>query len=137
MSAARPRDVIEVTGLKLRAVIGIFDFERDRRQDVTIGFKITTDTRKAASTDDIACALDYKTVTKRVIDLVEGSSDFLIEKLIERIARTILAEPLAEQVEVTLEKPGALRHASSVGITIVRTASDFPASDFPADDSTA
>ena len=119
--------MIVVSDLRLRTVIGIFDFERDRRQEVSIGFKITTDIRKAAKSDDIADTLDYKTVTKRVIDLVEESSDFLVERLVERIAKTILAEPGAEQVEVTLEKPGALRHAQSVGITIVRTAADFEA----------
>lgn len=123
--APRKKDVIEVTDLRVRTVIGIFDFERDRRQEVAIGFKITTDIRDAAKSDDIAHALDYKSVTKRVIDLVENSSDFLIERLIERIAATILEEPRAEEVEVTVEKPGALRHARSVGITIVRRAEDF------------
>ena len=120
-----PRDRIEVRDLQLRTVIGIFDFERDRRQPVTISYAITADTRAAAKSDSIDDALDYKSVTKRVIDLVEGSSYFLVEKLVEEIARTSLEEPNAEEVEVLLEKPGALRHARSVGIRIVRRPEDF------------
>lgn len=113
-------DVVEIEGLELRAVIGIFDFERDRKQDVRIGYRIFTDTRAAASSDDIADALDYKRVTKRVIALVEGSSFYLVETLAERIAESILEEPLARRVQVRLEKPGALRHARSVSVTITR-----------------
>ncbi len=113
-------DVIEVDGLHLRTVIGIFDFERDRRQDVIVGFRIHTDIRAASRSDDIARALDYKRVTKRVIDLIEASTCFLVETLSERIAACILEEPLARRVEVRLEKPGALRHARTVAITLVR-----------------
>jgi len=114
------RDVIEVSGLSLRTVIGVFDFERDRRQEVIVTLRIHTDIRAAAASDDIGRALDYKRVTKRVIDLVEGSSAFLVETLAERIAGCVLEEPLAERVEVRVEKPGALRHARTVAVEIVR-----------------
>ena len=115
-----PLDVIEVKGLHLRTVIGIFDFERDRRQDVVISYRIHTDIGPAARSDAIADALDYKRVTKRVIAIVENSSFFLIESLVERVAESLLEEPLARRVEVHLEKPGALRHAQTVSITIHR-----------------
>jgi len=114
------RDVIAIEGLSLRAVIGIFDFERDRRQEVVVSLRIHTDTRAAAASDDIARALDYKVVTKRVIDLVEGSSFFLVETLADRIAGCVLEEPLAGRVEVRVEKPGALRHARTVAVEISR-----------------
>jgi FolB domain-containing protein len=115
-----PPDVVEIDGLNLRTVIGIFDFERDRRQDVVVSLRIHTDIRAAARSDDIADALDYKRVTKRVIELVEGSQFFLVETLAERIAACVLEEPRAERVEVRVEKPGALRHARTVAVRIVR-----------------
>ena len=67
-------DWIIVENLSLRAIIGIFDFERDRRQEVRISFRIATDISSASETDDIEQALDYKRVTKQVIELVETSS---------------------------------------------------------------
>ncbi len=115
-------DWIIVENLSLRAIIGIFDFERDRRQEVRISFRIATDISSASETDDIEQALDYKRVTKQVIELVETSSFFLVETLVERIATQILQEPRAILVEVKLEKPGALRHANSVGVQITRSA---------------
>lgn len=118
--SASSYDWIIVENLALRAIIGIFDFERDRRQEVRVSFRIATDIRSASETDNIAQALDYKSVTKQIIELVETSSFFLVETLVERIATQILQEPRAILVEVKLEKPGALRHASSVGVQITR-----------------
>ncbi len=119
--SASSYDWIIVENLALRAIIGIFDFERDRRQEVRVSFRIATDIRSASETDNIAQALDYKSVTKQIIELVETSSFFLVETLVERIATQILQEPRAILVEVKLEKPGALRHASSVGVQITRS----------------
>ena len=118
--SASSYDWIIVENLALRAIIGIFDFERDRRQEVRVSFRIATDIRSASETDNIAQALDYKSVTKQIIELVETSSFFLVETLVERIATQILQEPRAIMVEEKLEKPGALRHASSVGVQITR-----------------
>ena len=71
-------------------------------------------------------ALDYKTVTKRVIAFVESSSFFLVETLVERVAALILEEPRALAVTVSVEKPGALRHARSVGVRIHRRKAAAP-----------
>ena len=119
-------DVIEIEGLDLRTVIGIFDFERDRRQDVSISLQIETDIRPAAQSDAIGDALDYKRVTKRVIELVEASSFFLIETLVERVATCVLEEPRASRVTVRIDKPGALRYARTVGIRITRSREENP-----------
>jgi len=83
------------------------------------------DTRAAADSDNIDDAVNYRTITKRIVRHVEGSSDFLVEKLVNDIARIILVEYGVERVIVRLEKPGALRFAESVGIEIDRTRSDF------------
>lgn len=117
--AALP-DLVEVRDLSVRAIIGIFDFERDARQEVLINYSIETSIADAAASDSIDDALDYKSVTKEVIALVEGSSFFLVETLVEKIAAKILEAPRAHAVTVSVEKPGALRHARSVGVKIHR-----------------
>jgi len=114
-------DEIRIDGLHLRTIIGINDGERRERQDVLIGLVVFVDTRKAGVSDDIADApVDYRSVTKRVIALVEGSHFYLIERLAAAIADLCLEEPGVQRVRVTVEKPGAIRFARSVGITIDR-----------------
>ena len=64
---------IEVKGLYLRTIIGINEEERCERQDVLINVVLYADTQAAGAFDGIEDAVNYRTSTKRVIKLVEGS----------------------------------------------------------------
>ncbi len=114
-------DKIVITDLVARGILGINPNERQQRQDILINLAIFTDIRQAAATDDIACAVNYDTLCRRVVEHVENSADFLVEKLITDIARLILTEFPVERVWVRLEKPGALRAARTAGIEIERS----------------
>jgi D-erythro-7,8-dihydroneopterin triphosphate epimerase len=112
-------DRIIIKDLLLRAIIGVNDEERVNRQDVLINLVLETDTRAAARSDDIADTVNYRTLTKQVIELVENSRFLLVEKLAEEVARLCLADPRIERARVRVEKPTALRFAGSVGVSIV------------------
>lgn len=118
-------DVILIRDLLLRAIIGINDDERRNRQDVLINIRMRTDTRTAAASDRIEDAVNYRTIAKNVIELVENSSFLLVEKLAGEVAALCLQDERVNSVQVTVEKPTALRFAASVGITIERTRSDL------------
>ena len=119
-------DKIFVKDLLVRGIIGINPEERIKLQDILINLVLYADTRAAAQTDDIDKAVNYKSITKRIIEHVEGSSDYLVEKLVNDIARIVLTEFAGvERVQVRVEKPGALRFARSVGIEVDRTVADF------------
>jgi FolB domain-containing protein len=117
-------DEIRIKGLFLRTIIGINDDEREHKQDVRINLSLAVDTRPAARTDHIDDAVNYRTITKDVIDLVENSKFFLVERMAEEIARVCLADPRVERVKVSIEKPAALRFARSVGVAIARSRGD-------------
>ena len=120
------KDEILIRGLLLRAIIGINDDERDNKQDVRITLTLTADTRRAAASERIEDAVNYRTITKEIIDFVENSEYLLLERLTSEVARLCLKFEGVEKVRVTVEKPTALRYAESVGITIERTRSDYP-----------
>ncbi len=113
-------DQIHIKGLLLRTIVGINPEERRDRQDVLIDIVLWADTRAAGRSDNIDDAVNYRTITKRVIELVEGSQFYLVEKLAEEIAALCLQDPRVERATVSVEKPGALRFARSVGVTIDR-----------------
>lgn len=117
-------DQIHIKDLLLRTIIGINDEERRGRQDVLINLVLYADTRPAGESDDIDHAVNYRTLTKRVIQLVQTSQFYLVEKLAAEIAGICLGDPRVERVRVTVEKPGALRFARSVGVTIERGRDD-------------
>ncbi len=117
-------DRILIKDLLLRTIIGINEDERTERQDVLVNLVVDTDTRAAGRSDEIADAVNYRTLTKQIIQLVETSRFLLVERLAEEIARVCLADARIERVKVTVEKPQALRFARSVGVEIERSQDD-------------
>jgi dihydroneopterin aldolase len=120
-------DRIFLRELRVETIIGIYDWERETRQVVSIDLEMPVDIRRAAATDDIADTLNYKKVAKRIIGYVEASSFQLVETLIERIAEIIITEFDVDWVKVTLSKPGAIRSSRDVGVAIERVRADYPA----------
>ena len=118
-------DTIHIDGLLLRTIIGINDDERSNKQDVIITLTLSADLSKAGETDSIDDAVNYRSVTKRIIEFVESSDFFLVEAMAANLARIIVTEFPVEKVRVKVEKPGALRFAKSVGIEIERERGDF------------
>jgi dihydroneopterin aldolase/D-erythro-7,8-dihydroneopterin triphosphate epimerase len=116
-------DKILIRDLHLRTIIGINPEERRNRQDVLINVTLFADTRSAGASDDIADAVNYRTITKEIIERVENSAFYLIEKLCAEIVQICLDDPRVERAKVRVEKPGALRFARSVGIEIERARS--------------
>ena len=113
-------DRIHIRDLRLRCIIGINPDERDKKQDVEINITLWADLRQAARTDRIEDTVDYKALKLKLVELIESSSDFLIERLAQRVADICLADAKVRRVRVLIEKPGALRLARTVGVEIER-----------------
>ena len=121
-------DCIEIRDLMVRTIVGINDEERGNRQDVVINLTIWSDLRDSGRTDDIDDTINYRTLAKLVIELGEESSFFLVEKLgTESAMLSLEFSGSIERIRVTVEKPGAIRFARSVGVTIERTRDDLVA----------
>jgi D-erythro-7,8-dihydroneopterin triphosphate epimerase len=116
-----PSDRIEIRDLLARGVIGINSEERRDRQDILINIVMWSDFRDAARTDDVKETVNYRTITKRILEHVENSQYFLVETLAERIAEICLQDAHVQKVQVGVAKPGALRFARSVGVIIERS----------------
>lgn len=119
------QDRIEIKDLLLRGIIGINDWEREKKQDILVNIIIFADLRRAGETDNIEDSVNYRTVTKKVIKHVEESEHFTVETLAAKIAQLCLQEQGVIRARVRVEKPGALRFAKSVGVEIERGANDF------------
>ncbi|MGE4601489.1 MAG: dihydroneopterin aldolase [Planctomycetota bacterium] len=116
-------DRIQIEDLVVRTIIGIYDRERDRCQDVVVNITLWTDITAAARSDDIEQAVDYRSLTKNIIEHVEDSRCMLLERLVEEISALVLEDAAIVATSVKVEKPGALRFSRSVGIEIFRTRS--------------
>lgn len=117
-------DTIFLHDLRIKTIVGIWEWERRIRQTVSIDLEMGADIRNAARTDRIEDALDYKQIAKRVQQFVEDSSYRLVETLAENIATVVLREFDVPWISVRVNKPGAIRGSRDVGVIIQRERKD-------------
>jgi D-erythro-7,8-dihydroneopterin triphosphate epimerase len=114
-------DRIHITNLEIQGIIGIKPEEQAHPQRVRINATFWVDTSPAAASDDIADAANYRTLAKAMIAHIEQGRPLLVERLVQELADLCFTtEPRIAELEMTVEKPDALRFAESVGITIRR-----------------
>ena len=113
-------DTVFIKGLKAKATIGVFDWEQQIRQNVILDIDLRTDVARAAASDTLAAAVDYKAISQRVVEFVESSKYQLVESLAEEVARIIREEFSVSWVRVRIAKPFAVRTAQEVGVVIER-----------------
>lgn len=113
-------DTVFIEDLRIETVIGIYDWEREIRQTVTLDLEMAFDNRVPAASDAIADTLDYKAVSKRLIGFVGGSKFELVETLAERCAAIVREEFGVQWLRLKLGKPGAVTGSRSVGVVIER-----------------
>ncbi len=113
-------DIVYIRDLEIETIIGIYDWEREIKQTVSIDLEMATDIRKAAENDDIDHALNYKSVGKRLIKFVEESEFQLVETMAEQIAQIVLSEFAVNWLRLRVSKPGALSSSRDVGLVIER-----------------
>jgi dihydroneopterin aldolase len=113
-------DIVFLHGLRVDTVIGVFEWERKIKQAVIIDLEMATNVARAAETDELSDALDYKAVAHRVTQSVAESRFQLVETLTERVAAIVRHEFGCPWVRVKLNKRGAITGAEDVGIIIER-----------------
>ena len=118
----RSLDQIHIRDLLVSGILGINPDERVNPQGILVNATLWADTRRAAGSDDIDDAVNYRTITKQLIAPIEHGEPMLVERLAAELVEICFeSDERVTAVELTVEKPGALRHARSVGITINRT----------------
>lgn len=122
-------DRIYIRDLALRCIIGVFPDERKERQDVVLNIRLDCDAGPSARTDRLEDTVDYKELTKQIIDLVEHSTFQLLETLADRVAAVCTAHAGVREAAVTIDKPGALRFTRSVAVEVIRSGADLEGPD--------
>ena len=116
-------DIVFLRELKVETVSGIYDWEREIRQTVVLDLEMSSDVQRAAASDSIDDALNYKAVAKRLVGFIEGSSFQLVETLAERCAEIVIQEFGVDWLRLSLNKIGAVSGARDVGVLIERSRS--------------
>lgn len=110
--------VIKISNLRLRTFIGFNPEELEKKQDVVINAEVHYPCEPAFESDDKNQAVNYKNITKAIINLVENGQFKLLEKLAGEILVIAMEHPDVSYAAITVDKPHALRFADSVSLTL-------------------
>ena len=113
-------DLVFVRDLRIDAVIGVYAWERDIRQTLIFDLEMAVDLERAAASDDLADAVDYKAVSDRLRAFVGASRFQLVETLAVRCAALVRDEFGVGWLRLTVNKRGAVGAGTDVGIVIER-----------------
>ncbi len=116
--SSQPAAIIRIKNLRLRAFIGIKEEEIANRQDVVINVAIHYPAEQARHSESIDDALNYRTITKAIIQHVESNRFSLLEKMSQDVLNIACDHPWVTYAEVEIDKPYALRYADSVSMTL-------------------
>ncbi|MDV6327302.1 dihydroneopterin aldolase [Idiomarina sp. PL1-037] len=119
-------DVVSIEGLTVETIIGVYDWEKEKKQRLVLDIQMSWDNQRAATTDNIDDALDYALVSERVSGWVAEKPRQLIETVAEGVASLILNEFGVQNVEVRVAKPGAVPNAKTVAVSVRRSVFDSP-----------
>lgn len=108
---------IRIKNLLIRTYIGFNPEELVNKQDVIINLEIETDVPvQAMESDEPVDIFDYKTITKKIIALVQDGRFKLLEVLTRKILDLVMEDEKVKWVKVEVDKPHALRFAESVSL---------------------
>ncbi|WP_166990900.1 dihydroneopterin aldolase [Paramicrobacterium chengjingii] len=116
-------DAITITGIRVHANHGVFDFERENGQEFIVDVTVFSDLSDAGARDDLSRTVHYGELAEAVAAAVASSPVDLIETVAERVARTALEVAAVQRVRVTLHKPQAPISVpfDDVSVTITRS----------------
>lgn len=109
-------------GLRVPAVVGVTDAERERPQTVVVRIELEVDARAAGASDDIGDTVDYGRAAVRAADAVRSGEAKLLEHLAERIAGELVGMDgvAGVAVEVEKEKPPIPEDVRAVAVRVER-----------------
>lgn len=118
-------DSILLTGLTVRMLVGVDNWERVKPQPVIIDVRVHTDVSQAGSSDHLPHSIHYGILTKELENHCSNERYRSLEALAEGLAKVCIFICRAPRVTLRVHKPRSLLHAHSAGVQITRTASDF------------
>ncbi|AKE08724.1 MULTISPECIES: bifunctional dihydroneopterin aldolase/7,8-dihydroneopterin epimerase [Serratia] len=113
-------DIVFIEELTVITTIGVYDWEQNIRQKLVFDIEMGWDNRQAATSDDVNDCLSYADISEAIIQHVEPNRFALVERVAEEISEILLQRFNSPWVRIKVSKPGAVAHASRVGVIIER-----------------
>lgn len=113
-------DIVYIEGLTVKAVIGLYEWERMIEQPIIWDIAMYTDIKPVAESNCLQTGVNYKAVCDDVTHWSKSLQCHLVEELAETVASRLLEKYAIHMVTLKIGKPIAITEAKLVGVQITR-----------------
>lgn len=119
LDSSLPADVIRIEKIVARGKHGVTEVEREQCLPLELSVELRMDLTKPGLTDDIDDTVNYSTLHRTIVGVVETKSRNLLERLAEDVIEVIFQDKRVRQATVRIAKPERLGGATP-SVTLVR-----------------
>ena len=109
----------------IHEIIGIHDYEKAKKQKIKFNIVIDVNQNTLPNEKDLRSIINYEKITKKLENLVKNKKYNFLESLAEDSFVEIFEDKRISSVKIKIEKPDAIKNASSAGVDIFKSRSDY------------
>ena len=109
----------------IHEIIGIHDHEKEKKQKIKFNIVIDVNQNTLPNEKDLRSIINYENITKKLENLVKNKKYNFLESLAEDSFVEIFKDKRINSVKIKIEKPDAIKNASSAGVEIFKSRSDY------------
>jgi D-erythro-7,8-dihydroneopterin triphosphate epimerase len=110
--------IIRIKNLRLRAIIGVNPWEKTEPQSLIINAELEFDGSRAAQSDKLEDTIDYRQISRKIIQHVESTQYELIEALAGNLLSISMEDARVQRARIEVDKPNAIRSADSTSVEV-------------------
>lgn len=111
---------IRITNLRVPVVIGVFERERQTPQEILLNIEMDCQVDRAGRSDALTDTVDYDRLCCQVVQRLEGSSFFLLERLVQEVLDVVTGPTAVRRATVRADKLGAVSRVERVSVEASR-----------------
>jgi len=109
----------------IHEIIGMHDHEKIKKQKIKFNIVINVNQNTLPNEKDLRSIINYEKITKKLKNLVKNKKYNFLESLAEDSFIEIFKDKRISSVKIKIEKPDAIKNASSAGVEIFKSRSDY------------
>ena len=109
----------------IHEIISIHDHEKEKKQKIKFNIVIDVNQNTLPNEQDLKSIINYEKITKKLENLVKNKKYNFLESLAEDSFEEIFKDKRISSVKIKIEKPDAIKNASSAGVEIFKSRSDY------------
>ena len=109
----------------IHEIIGMHDYEKAKKQKIKFNIVIDVNQNTLPNEQDLRSIINYEKITKKLENLVKNKKYNFLESLAEDSFVEIFKDKRISSVKIKIEKPDAIKNASSAGVEIFKSRGDY------------